>query len=301
MPQHNLRVISRNLVDETATSLTGSSSQTANTSVANLQNDTKSSIWRTGTHSNSSVKANLVLSFSSTQVGGVAIPYSNLSSSCTIRVRAYTGTAPTLGGTVDTPTVSTPGTLVYDTGVISGCPVDTYTTPNVNNWAFLTSRNVRAWFPTNVTCTSILIEILDTNTAQYVEIGKVVVGAYWSATYNTQFGLGIGMEDNTTKARLQSGDLSKVLGTRYRTMNFDMKYLSAEDRKGLRQILERNGTSIPMFVSLFPQIAQAGETPSSEEYDLEHTYSIYGVQSQMQRLINSNYTLYSNSLELEEV
>lgn len=300
MPQHNLRIIYNNLVDNTAYTITGS---TGSTGATNLRNDTKSSVWRSGTHSNTSVKGNIVLSFTSQSIGGVVIPYCNLTENANIRVRAYTGTAPTLGGTVDSPSVTTPGTLVYDTGTIAACPVTMHTSTNAgaNNYAYGTSRIARAWFDRNYTCTSVLIEITDTNSDQFVEIGKLIVGSYWSAVCNTKFGLGTKFADMTTMVRLDSGDTNIVSGPRYRVLSFEPNFLLDQDRPEFRKILQRNGSRIPMFVSLFPQIAQVGATPTSEEYDLEYTHAVYGRQTEISQLINSNYTVHSISLEIEEV
>lgn len=298
MPQNNLRIISTNLIDDTAVTLAVSSTATANTTAANLRNDTKASTWKTG---NSNGQANMVLSFSSQQVGGVAVPFSNLSSTATIRVRAFTGTTPTLGGTLVSPTVSTAGaTTVYDTGTISACPYASYATPSVSNFSYGTSRMARAWFPTNVTCTSVVVEIVDSANT-FVEIGKMVVGSFWSPIYNTSFGLGINFQDMSIITRVDSGNRVAQLAPRYKTMTFDLKWLNDSDRQSLRLLLQRNGVTVPILVSLFPQLQQVGTAPTTDEYDLENTYSIYGGLANIQALTHSTFKHYSSSMELEEI
>lgn len=285
MPQNNLRVIYENLVDATATSISASTTF-GGTSVNNLKNDTKSSVWKA-----TGISGTLTIDFGSTKtVGGVIAPYCSLSSTATIRVVAWSGA----NGT---------GSTIYDTGTISACPV---TMPSdivatANNFAYGTSRVARAWFDTNYAgVRSVVITFTDTGGSN-IELGKLIIGAYWSAVCNTKFGLGTEFADMTVITRLDSGDANVASGPRYRKMSFEMAWLLQQDRPEFRRILQRNGTKTPMFVSLFPQIAQVGEAPTVEEYDLEHTHCIYGRMSQISQLINSTFTVHANSVELEEV
>lgn len=72
MAANNLRIIYQNIAD-TAT-LTASSTA-GTTSVNNLKKDSKASIWRSSTSSTSSVKVNLVATFTSSIIGGGYITF----------------------------------------------------------------------------------------------------------------------------------------------------------------------------------------------------------------------------------
>lgn len=282
MPQHNLRIIYNNLVDNTSTSLSASSTQ-GGTSVNNLKNETKSSVWR-ATGSSSTLTVNFG---SSATIGGVILPYCSLSASATISVTAYSGS-------------SGSGGVIYSTGTNLACPVTMHTEPaGANNYAYGTSRVGRAWFDQNYSGVGSLVIVLSDSTT--IEVGKLVVGSYWTALCNTKFGLGTSFTDSTTIIRLDSGDTDVRSGYRYRKMSFEMAWLLKQDRPEFRGILQRNGTKYPMFVSLFPQVPQHGDAPTSEELDLEHTHCIYGRMTQVSDLTNSTYTVHANSVELEEV
>ena len=283
MPQHNLRIIYENLIDDPSTSLSASSTQ-GGTSVNNLKNETKSSVWRATGNS-----ATLTINFSGAKtIGGIALPYSSMSSTSTINVSAYSGAS---GG----------GSLIYSTGTIFACPVSMHTSSeaSANDYAYGTSRTARAWFNQNYSGISSLVIVLSNTTT--LEVGKLVVGAYWTAVCNTKFGLGTEFGDTSTVTRLDSGDTIVRSGFRYRKMSFEMAWLLKQDRPELRRILQRNGVKYPMFVSLFPQVAQHGTAPTDEEYDLEHTHCIYGRLTQISQLVNSTYTVHANSVEIEEV
>lgn len=296
MAANNLRIIYQNIVD---TATITASSTAGVTSVSNLQKDTKSLVWRSQTSSTTSVKANLVLSFTSSTIGGVVLPFCNLTSAATIRVRGYTGAPPTLGGTVDAPTVSASGTLVFDTGNILAAPY-----PSLNLWnsrAIAVGANMysygggtcaRVWF-TKATCTSVVIEIIDTNINKYVEVSRVVIGDYWSPKYNTQFGLSTTQKDLSTNERTESGDLATNRGTTYSSINFDISWLVSADRLELLRIFKGSGISSPLFISLFPD--------NSSDWSIEQAHQVYGKLSQLSAITHPIFGMYSSQIDIEEV
>lgn len=296
MAANNLRIIYQNIAD--AATITASSTAGV-TSTNNLKKDSKSSIWRSQTSSSTAVKANLVATFDSSIIGGVILPFCNLTSVATIRVRGFTGAAPILGGTVDTPTISTPGTLIFDTGNIAACPYQQLglwgwgTLPlGVNAYSYGGGTYARVWFP-HATCTSIVVEIIDTNASKYVEAARLVIGAYWSPKYNTEFGLTNGNKDMSTSERSQSGDLITNRGALYNSLNFDLNWLTPSDRLDLTRILKGNGLTKPLFVSLFPD--------NSTDWAKEQSYQIYGKLSDIPAITHPIHGIYSASIDIEEV
>lgn len=275
------------------------SSTTGTTSTNNLKKDSKSLVWRSQTSSTTSVKANLVLSFTSSIIGGVILPFCNLTSAATVRVRGYTGAAPTLGGTVDAPTISTTGTLIFDTGNVLACPYQPLglwswgTLPlGVNSYSYGGGTYARVWFP-QIACTSIVIEIIDTNTAQYIEASRVLVGSYWSPKFNTSYGLVTSTKDLSTHERSESGDLITNRGIRFNSMSFDLNWLTPDDRLSFTRILKGNGTPKPLLISLFPD--------NSDDYIKEQVHQIYGKLSQLNSVTHPMYEMYSTQIEIEEI
>jgi len=308
MAANNLRIIYQNAVDTATTTVTGSSTASASTPVTNLKLDPKSQVWRSGsvttaaTNGVYAAKANLVVAFAaSTVVGGVVLPFCNLSSVATVRVRGYTGAAPTMLGSIDTPTVTTTGTLVFDTGTILACPYqslglwDWGTQPlGVNSYSYGGGTYARAWVPNKPSCTSLLIEIVDTaNYSPYIEASRLIIGNYWSPKYNTSFGLSNTYQDLSSNSRSESGDLISNRGVIYNSLSFDLSYLTPADRLEMSRILKGNGVSKPLLVSLFPD--------NSEDYAKEQAHQIYGKLTQLSGIQHTMFDIYGTQIEIEEV
>ena len=297
MAQNNLRIIYQNLID----SATIIASSTAGvTSTANLAKDTKSLVWRSQTSSTTSVKANLVVTTASTIVGGVMLPFCNLTSLAKIRVRGYVGAVPTLGGTIDIPTTTATGTLIFDSGNIDAAPYQILgmwewgALPlGVNSYSYGGGTYGRVWIPAQAACTSLLIEITDTNPDRYIELSRLVIGPYWSPKYNTSFGLSSSSKDLSTHERSESGDLITIRGARFRSMQFDLQWLTPQDRLQFTRILKGNGMPKALFISIFPD--------NIEDWDKEQTHQIYGKLSQLNDLQHPMFGIYSTTIDIEEI
>lgn len=274
MAANNLRVIYKNLADS-ATSITSTPSAYGVTSTDNLKKDTKYLVCRT---EGKTVTFVVTLSTSSI-VGGVILPFCNLTGSATINVTLDTG---------------------YTTGPILACP---YTNLGVWDWGALPlgtnaysyggGTYARVWFP-QTSCSTLTITITDTaNTSNYLEFSRLVVGAYWSPKYNTSFGMTSGTTDLSTNTRLESGDLSSNNGVKFNTITFDLKWLDPTDRSQLTSIFKSNGITKPLLISLFPD--------SSEDWAKEQTYQIYGKLPQISNITHTLFGIYSSQIEIEEI
>lgn len=309
MAQNNLRIIYQNIAD--VATLSASSVAGAGTPVSNLTKDTKSLVYRSSASGTTSIGVNIVATFTSMILGGpssgigIILPFTNLTDQATIRVRGFTGTAPT-PGTGTAPTATTAGTLQFDSGTVLAAP---YQNLGINNWdsddyyivtsasTIFRDRKVygRVWVPlvTPVTCTSLLIEITDVNINQFVEISRLVIGKYWSPKYNTNYGLSAGIKDTSTSSRSEAGDLMSSIGPKYGTLSFDLKWLTASDRANLNKIVRLVGTQKPLFVSLFPD--------NSSDWEKEQMYQIYGKLADTSIIDHSIFEMYGSQLELEEI
>lgn len=282
---NKLRIIYQNLAD-TAT-LTASSTASASTPATNMKLDTKSLVWRSA-----GTTATIVVNLASLSiVGGVMIPFCNLSSTSTIRVQGFT----TANG-IGTAAVSA------DTGTIAACPYAPLgqwawgSIPlGLNTYAYGGSTYARAWFigDSQPACLSLLITITDTSNASgYLEASRLVIGAYWSPKYNTSFGLSTSVKDLSEHIRSESGDLITNRGIRYNSMNFDLKYLDPSDRTEFSKIVKGSGLPKPLFISLFPNDEDSGK---------EQLHQIYGKLSQLGGLSHPIFEMYSTTIDIEEI
>lgn len=277
MAQNNLRIIYNNVID---TAILSTSSAVSGLPVANLQNEAKGLVWRSfGT------SATLTATWAFPQtLRGVVFPFCNLSPTATIRVKLYTNIA-------DSITVS-------DTGEVSA---GAYTPENiwgdipstgVNSYSFGGGSYARVWFNTAVARKIEIIISDPANPSGYLEAARLVCGDYWSPTYNTNFGLSIGYEDSSTQTRTESGNLLTTAGTIHRTLNFELQWLTPEDKTQMLSILRGNGLRKPLFVSIFPQ-----DTDKTKEQQ----YQIYGKLTNLAKLNHPIYSIYTSSVSIEEI
>lgn len=301
---NNLRIIYQNLVDLLpSSSITASSTQSVqNTGVSNLQKDTKSLVWRSATADNASLIVDLGTARS---IGGVVLAFTNLmGSNATMRVVGYSSTnPPSFSGTG----LATGIPTLFNTGQVLCCPWNSLNLPNwgsnpalSSNYSYGGGTHARVWLTTEQQATTpryIGIEISDpTNTALYLEVSRLIIGTYWSPTYNTQYGVEAGIEDLSQHDRTESGDLLTTIGPRYRTLRFGLQYLSQTDRKELTKILMGNGLPRAVFASIFPD-----STGTDIDYQREGIHQVYGKFTKLPGVSYSYYEMYSSSIELEEV
>ena len=254
-------------------------------------------------------KANLIASFytnsgAATQslntVKLVALPFTNLTTSSIIRVRGYVGTKAYTQVAVSNPSITTGSSTVFDSGFVPGVPYELSgnwswgsSGIGVNTFAYGGGTYARVYIGTGITaCTSISIEIFDNNPNKYIECSRLVIGDYWTPQYNTQYGLSTTILDNSSNQRTESGDLITNRGIKSNKLNFDMAYLSYTDRNNLLSIMRGAGISKPLFISLFPQDSDSGK---------ERAHQIYGKLSGINAVTHTSLSLYSSSLEIEEI
>jgi hypothetical protein len=125
-----------------------------------------------------------------------------------------------------------------------------------------------------------------------VKVSRFMIGNYWSPKYNTNFGVQVGYEDATTSERLQSGDLYTTIAPRNKTLQFDLQYMDESDKFQLFDIYRSIGKTKPVFVSVFPE---------DLDKQKEQMYSIYGKFNTLSNISYIMYSIYSSSLQLEEI
>ncbi len=289
---NNLRIIYDNL----ALSSTITASSTAgSTAAANLKVNQKGLVWRSGATTN----AILLVSLGSSKLAqGIILPFTNLTSIATIQVIGYSS-APTLGGTLGTPTISG-GTVEFDTGAVLACPWDA-TVPwgsgsipsGSNTYAYGGGQCARVWIPIGMqeVVTHLTIQIIDTSLS-YIEASHLVVGEYWSPRFNTSYGITLSPVDNSEHQRAMSGDLYTNRGTIVSKLTFELKYMTSEDKYKLLSLFKGNGISRPLFVSVFPD---------DDDPEKERDFQIYGKLSTLDSIVHPTFMTYSSQINLEEI
>lgn len=292
----NLKIIYKNLAD--SATLTASSTAGTSTTVANLKINSRSKVWRSGATTN----AIFLVSMSSAAVSGIILPFTNFTTSATIRVKGYTSTLPTIAGTLGTPTLSGGSAPVYDSGTVNACPwtsgdaFSLATVPSgVSRYSYGGGTCARLWLSSvnsAIAVTGLSIEISDSgNPDSYLEISRLVIGSSWSPKYNTSYGVTAGFSDLSSNDRLQSGDLITNRGIQYKSLSFDLKYMDGTDRDKMISIFKGPGISLPIFISVFPNDTDAGR---------EGLYQIYGKLSQLDSIAYSFLDVYSSKISIEE-
>lgn len=275
MAANNLRIIYKNLAD-TAT-VVASSTSSALTAASNMKLDAKSQVWRSTGNT-----ATLTVTFTgTTKIGAVILPFCNLSSSALITVALKSG-----------------ATTTFTTGAVLAAPyqssvvVDTASIPaGANGYSYGGGTYARVWF-TPQTCSSLTITISDSANT-YIELSRLIVGDYWSPTYNTSYGLTTQVKDLTTQTRTESGDLISNRGTVSNSISLNLDYLTIEDRSKLLTILKNNGMYAPLFLSVFPD--------NSDDYTKELGFQIYGKLSQLNAITHPYMSVYTSTIDIDEI
>lgn len=294
---NNLRVIYKNLAD--AATVTVSSTAGASTTVANLKLESRSKVWRSGATSH----VIFLVTLASTTINGLILPFTNLTSTATIRIMGYSSTMPTIGGTVGTPTLVGGSAAVFDTTATLCAPweqSDAFvlsTVPSgVSRYSYGGGTCARIWLnPADaaIAVTGLSIEIVDSsNTESYLEASRMIIGKHWSPRFNTSYGLSATFKDLGETDRLESGDLVTRRGILFKVLNFDLKYMEYSDRDTLMNLIKGPGITLPIFISLFPNDDDEGK---------EGLYQIYGKLSQLDAITHSVLEMYSTQISIEEV
>lgn len=274
----NMRLVYDNPAD---VATLAASTTAGSLAVTNLQDDRKGQIHRsTGT----SVQYTVTW-LSGKLVKMVALAFSNLTATATMRVRGYA--------------VATDLTPLFDVAAAPCAPAP-FAARQDNEQPALGvalsayggySHAVR-WF-TGGSVQKLVIDVADpSNPAGYVEAARLIAGNYWSPTYNPDYGAGLAFPDATKNTRTEAGDLLSERGTRGKKLTLNHSLMPTADRQTMMDLFQVNGLSMPVFVSLFPEDAEPGR---------EQKYMLFGKLSQMSQTQLSSYNRYQWPLEFEEV
>lgn len=274
----NLRALFDNAADRATLT---ASTEAPNLPAANLKTNLKGQVWRSTASS-----ATLTLTWPIAEsLRCVALPFSNLTSTATIRVQGYA---------LPTDTITN-----LDTGTKLAAPYqplglwDWGNIPlGVNAYAYGGHAYGVIYFPI-VNVRKIVITITDTNTVQgYIEAGRLVAGNYWEAQRNADWGAAWQMDDRSRHERTHGGDLMTEIGARNRKLSFTLGSMSEGDRAQFVAYMAGFGMAAPIFLSIFPE---------ASDPTLEQTFMLFGKLSQTSQMQAQYFDLYAAPIEIEEI
>lgn len=271
----NLRILYDNAADSaTVTASTTSGSLAA----ANLLTDYKNEVHRSTT----TVVSYTLTWASAKTVSAVILAFANYTTAATMRVRVYT--------------LSGDSVPALDTGNRLCCPaarVGLYpmSGSGANSYAYGWGAYARSYF-TPTSGQKVVIDVTDSgNTAGYLEAGRLVVGAYWSPTFNASYGVKLQQKTGSEHKRTDAGDLRTEIRPVSREISLDLALMKATDRGTLDTILRSNGIVRPVFLSVYPEHSDTAQ---------EAAYSVYGKLDEV-TVNNHGYGLFSAPLKIQEV
>jgi len=276
----NIRI----LYDNAADRATLSASSTAGSLVAaNMQGTIKSSVWRS-----TSTSATITATWTTAEVvAAVILPFCNLTSQATVRVRGYA-------------TTSSP-TPLFDTGAVYACPAPAlglwgWGQPlGVNAFAYGGGTYGRVWVSNPAQVAKVVIDIVDTtNTAGYIEVSRLLIGDYWEPEVGPEAGSAtMSVNDTSKHYRTDGGDQLTDVGTKYRKQSFSLPWLaSASDKAKMWNILWGNGMARPVFISMYP---------NNSDVTLEQANQLYGKLVTSPVMSTPYFNRNSATLDIEEV
>jgi hypothetical protein len=245
---------------------------------ANLVASRKSKVWRsTGT------SATLSVVLAAAEVASmVALPFCDLTSASTIRVRLYSDAAG--------------ANLVLDTAAQSACPAQSlqprgFTTAQAANaYAYGGGAYARIWF-TPTSFMKAVIDIADAgNPLGFIESSYLWISNYWEVPYNPSSSP-VGWIDDSSMSSSRAGDQMVTSSWLRRRLSIDLTQFPATDRTKMVTLL-RNSRAYPILISVFP---------GSTDLELERDYFILGRRPRDSDIAIEMSSYYSVNIPIEEV
>ncbi|MDV6347463.1 hypothetical protein R2083_08040 [Nitrosomonas sp. Is35] len=276
----NLRIIYKNLFDDydTLTQLVGSTA--GGFPLTNLTDDTKSKTWR----STDLLSPKIKVTWASAQtLSAVAMAFTNLIAGSTFQITLYDAT--------------TGGILLLDTGAVDvdysyDAPIG-FSSIGSASFAYGGGANVAAFFASTAGVRRMEIEFTSAgNPDGYIELSRIIAGAYWEPEDNASYGAKIGFVDSTIGQRTSAGGLITDRGTIHRELSFSLEAMSSTDKASLNNIFRSIGKSQPLFISL---------TPGTSNTEDELFCQLYGKFDDGITTEFAFYSHYASQLKIVEI
>lgn len=279
----------RVIFDNAAYRATLAASSAAGTrTVDRLLTNMKTDVWRaTGT------AATLTLTWPTPEIiGGVALPFCNITSAATIRVRGYTlpdDAAPA----VDSGAILAAPPAPLDGGWwgVEALAPNIYRRGGANTFAQGGGAYARAWIA-HTPMRKLVVDLDDAaNPDGHIEAGRIIVGRYWQPDHNHSWGAKVGLRDGSRHARGGGGDQFVDAQARGRSLSIDLSWMTPHDRTMCWSILRDYGLQGQVLVSLYP------DDPDPRE---EQMHMLFGRLSADSAMTHRYLGVHQTSLTLEE-
>jgi hypothetical protein len=270
----NLRIIYDNALDRAA-SLAASNTQ-GSLVVSNLQND-----YKGVTHRSTGTSVSYTITWTNIQqISGLVLPATNLTTSSILRLRLYTNAADSV------PVYDSSNRNTVHQSVHSQWPIAL----TANTFAYGGLTKASFWLNNPINARKAIIDLTDTsNPAGFIDCSRIVIGSYWSPTYNFEPGLVITRQDNSTATRLDSGDLFIDRSFVNDRLSFNYSYLTEADFKSLNTIVSLAGRSKRVAISMLPEYS---------DKSVEAEYLVYGLVAADTQFNYVIHKYYKSSLEI---
>lgn len=291
----NMRILYNNAADSTLRSTLTTTGAITTLPVTNLLNDYKARVWRS-TDFEPTIDIRWGAGAGTQQpINMVCLPYTNLTGTGQMRVRAY-----------DSLTNPTP---FLDTTFLPCCPYDPLATIDwgggpigVNAYSYGGGVYAVLYFGTldangrhtPINAARLQISIRDpSNTAGYYEAMRLLIGAYWEPEINAAYGANIKVLDNSKSERNDAGDLMSDRSTISKSLSFSLDAMSIADRAVFWRIMRGRGLSKPLFVTLSPE--------NLADPSFEQENHVYGKLVQLNPIAIQGVNLFTGSITIEEI
>lgn len=271
-----IRVIYDNIADRGALV---TSTSAGNMTADKLLTDVKSVVWR----STSKAGQMITITFPSPEiVSTVALMFTNLTATATIKVEGYT--------------LSGDAIAAFDTGVqnAGAYPIlgKAANAKGLSSFRTGGATHGRSYFSA-ASVEKLVITIDDPdNVANYVEVGRLVIGDYWTPINNIERGMAMIAKDTSSHNRSGAGDLITIPGSKNREITMNMAMMELQDRATMWSIMLANGKTRPVFISIFP---------ADPDPQLEHDHMIYGKLTDTSSFVANTYSAYTAPMGISEI
>lgn len=266
----NLRILYKNIAN-TASSLTASNTN-GSLVAANMLTEVKSQVHRS--------TGNFVIYTlqwpTDQRVNCVALPCTNLHAGAIITVTLKNAASTTIAS-ANKSTVIT---------------FDAPTTHTVNDFALGKFTSICVYLPTVLTTVrSVEISVNAAGIpAGFIDCSRIVIGEYWSPTFNFENGINLDITDSSTISRTNAGELVYDRGFINSKLEFKYALLEDVDRDKLISIFKEVGIYKNILINLFPR-----DTISSDKNEAQ--YTIYGKRSNTS-ISHRLYGFHNHSMEI---
>ena len=232
------------------------------------------------------------------QVEGIAWPTSYFPTTTVAATRsADVWTSPL--GTRPVGYIDTWQSYAYDSGTILFSPapykiIHGLTPAQASSaYAYGGGKYASHWLPSKINAYGMTVDIVDTvNLQGYVEVSRLVCGDYWNPSVVDVQNTSLQVVDTSSHTRTDAGDLYTYVGTKHRKQVINLPSIEPTSRKQLWDIMFGNGMSKPLFISLFPNNADAS---------LEANHMLYGKLVTSPSMSTPYFSYQAATIEIEEV